>query len=536
MVKRIILFTILCFFVLNFICTSYALSPPYISSVQIADEDLIEMKVGDTLTLEATAITHGVNYAYLAWGTDIDGIVAIRAYDEKVSPPTGTVTITALNAGVVEIIVGANLESYAPEYDVELWADVTDRIKITVFEDTIFPKKYEIWNNGEYSGISSLLTYYNPDNLYINVKDISKLGLLVEDIKGGIIVSNDIKKVKVMYDAEVLELDSYKFETPVISLSDEHFLMLDIIGKCFSDTYRGTRVDDVWRIYLEVNSVSATKLPSIEVQSTVFNFDYGFYTIQLKNNSNYEADSVNIYTAYYSKNGTLLDTTISNIYTMKAKDELVTFIPISHFIKTAAKCKIMIWNDEMQSIGKVVSIKNLVYDKTITVPDNKEIIFADVPTDYKYYDAIYVMSQQFDIGSFNGYEGGTYRPYAYMLKSEFAYSLTKMLGMQVQGINVDCNLKDVPASHWCKNAIGFLVSNKIMEADNKYFYPNDEITLDEVLTALVKVLGESEVSGDTVMTLADQYNLLTNVATEELKITRGNFTQIAYNFMNEYCK
>ena len=75
-----------------------------------------------------------------------------------------------------------------------------------------------------------------------------------------------------------------------------------------------------------------------------------------------------------------------------------------------------------------------------------------------------------------------------------------------------------------------------MDTENKYFYPNDDITLNEVLTAFLRILGEKNITTDTIIMLANQHNLLTNVNTEELEITRGNYTQIAYNFMNEYCQ
>ncbi len=520
---------------------SYALTPPNVDSVKISSENTIKMNIGDTITLEATAIPNGVDYAYMTWITDVDGIVEINGeYDKKLSPAIGTVDITALTAGVVQVIVCANLEAYPPDVDIDEWSDATDRITITVCENVSLPQKYELWNNGEYAEVSLLKSYgsnLNP-TLYINIKDISKLGLNVEEIEGGIIISNNIKKAKVMFDAEVLNLDAYSFETPILSTSKEHFLLLDIIGKCFSDGYSGSRVDDVWRIYLSVGLASGyNKPPSISVQSTVFNFDYNVYTIQLKNISYSEANIVNIYNAYYSKDGTLLDLKVGKVYNLKAKDELVTFMPISDFFNSSATCKIMLWNDKMQPIGEGVTIKDFVYDKNITVPENKEIIFNDIPANHKYYEAIYIMhNQDLKAGMFNGYEDGTYRPDDYMLKSEFAHSIVKMIGIQLEKINVDYTLKDVSSSHWCKTAIGFLVSNNIMDAENEYFYPNNEITLNEVLTAFLRILGEKNITTDKIMMLANQHNLLTNVNTEELEITRGNYTQIAYNFMNEYCE
>ena len=231
-----------------------------------------------------------------------------------------------------------------------------------------------------------------------------------------------------------------------------------------------------------------------------------------------------------------MDVTISEVYNLNAKDELTTLIPVSEYFTVASKCKIMLWDDALQPVGEITVVKNYSYDTNVTIPEPKEMIFSDIPTNHKYYDAIYVMNKQGNIGLFHGYEDGTYRPDASMLKSEFAYSLAKMLGIQVDTVKVDCNLKDLPASHWCKNAIGFLVSNHIMDADNKYFYHNDEITLNEVLLAFLRAFGEEKVEPDTIMTLANQHKLLTNANRNEHIITRGNFAQIAYNFMNEYSK
>lgn len=539
MAKKIILFVIIWCVTLNSIGISYALSPPNVDGVEISGEDSIELQVGDTITLEATAIPNGVDYAYMTWITDVDGIVEINGeYDKRLLPPVGTVDITALSAGVVEVIVCANLEATAPEVGIDECSDATDRITITVYENITSPQKYEIWNNGEYTGVPPLLAYgdgYIKPVVYININDISKLGLRVEDTKGGIIVSNNTKNIKVMFDSKVLNIDSYSFQTPVINVSEKHFLMLDIIGKCFSDGYGGRAVDDIWRIYLKVDPVS-DNVPSISVESILFNFEYDIYTIQIKNTSYYDADNAKIYTAYYSKDGTLLDLKISNIYLLKAKEEMTTFMPISKFFNTAAKCKIMLWNDKMQPIGEVETIKNFVYDKNMVVPENKEIIFTDIPANHKYYEAIYIMhNQDLNVGMFNGYEDGTYRPDDYVLKSEFAYSISKIIGMQLEKINVDYNLKDVSSSHWCKNAIGFLVSNNIMDTKNEYFYPNNEVTLNEVLTAFLRILGEKNITTDTIIRLANQHNLLINANTEELEITRGNYSQIAYNFMNEYC-
>ena len=86
------------------------------------------------------------------------------------------------------------------------------------------------------------------------------------------------------------------------------------------------------------------------------------------------------------------------------------------------------------------------------------------------------------------------------------------------------------------NLIEYCLSHLPINSDiaATLFYPNKYITLDEVLSAFLKVLGEKGFTSEEVMNLSEKHNLLKNVDIEETEITRGNFTQLAYNFMEEY--
>ena len=49
-----------------------------------------------------------------------------------------------------------------------LFGNITYAAISAVSENSVYPQKFEIWNNGSYSGISSLLVY-DTDDLYINI-------------------------------------------------------------------------------------------------------------------------------------------------------------------------------------------------------------------------------------------------------------------------------------------------------------------------------------------------------------------------------
>ena len=156
------------------------------------------------------------------------------------------------------------------------------------------------------------MEYYSESDaepvLYINIKDIYKLGLQVKDIENGISVSDSVKSIDIFFNGEPVNLDGYTFDNAIIETVLNDYLMLDIIGKCFSDIYRGEMVNDVWKIYLEIHdSVTTDVSDSINVKSIVFNFNHNIYSINIENQSYSGFENVNIYTAYYKKDGRLLD-------------------------------------------------------------------------------------------------------------------------------------------------------------------------------------------------------------------------------------
>ena len=216
----------------------------------------------------------------------------------------------------------------------------------------------------------------------------------------------------------------------------------------------------------------------------------------------------------------------------------MTFVPINECFDDAATIKIMMWNGRNIPIADTIIPKSYKYDSSLIPPENLEerkVLFTDIEVDSKYYDVIYIMHSNFNnIGFFNGYEDGTYKTYNNILKSEFSYTLTKLTGVDLEIIDIDYNFVDVPDSHWCRKEVAYVVSKGYLSEDNGYFYTNKYITLDEVLSAFLKVLGEKGFTSEEVMNLSEKHNLLKNVDIEETEITRGNFTQLAYNYMEEY--
>ena len=403
--------------------------------------------------------------------------------------------------------------------------------------------KYEIYNNGKFTGISSIMRYYSdsdaePD-LYINIKDIYKLGLKINDIKNGISLSNSLKSINIFFDDEPLCLGGYTFNNAIIDTPLNDFLRLDIIGKCFSDIYKGEMVNDVWKISLDINDpITSVVSDSIIVKSTIFNFNHNIYSVNVENQSYDGFENINIYTAYYKRDGALLYLDITNKYSIEPKEEFTTFVPIQECFDDAGTIKIMMWDGRNIPISDIIIPKSYKYDSSLIPPENfeeREKLFADIEVNNKYYDAIYVMHSNFsDIGMFNGYEDGTYKIHNNILKSEFSHTLTKLIGVDLKNIDIDYNFVDVPNSHWCKNGAAYVVSKGYLSEDNGHFYPNKYITLDEVLSAFLKILGEKDFTSEMIINLSDKYNLLKNIDIEEIEITRGNFAQLSYNFMKEY--
>lgn len=411
-------------------------------------------------------------------------------------------------------------------------------------------RKYELYNKDSFVDISSFMTYtkldeINKELIYINIKDLCKVGLQVKDIEGGISISGSHKSTEIYFDTP-LNLDPYTFDEPLVVNGENIWINLDIIGKCFSSEYSGELVGDIWRIYIDTGeSVAKYEKNSLTVNSCVYNFNYNVCSLCIENRSYYSLKNVKIYTAYYDNDDALIDVDMNAVYKIEGKDSFTTSVPINQYYELASKVKIMIWDGNNLPLLDAIIPKDFKLEITDLPPENiedREKIFPDVGLDNKYYNAIYVVHKNFDnLGISFMSEDGTFKSNKKVMKNEFAYSLNRIIGNdflanKFKNIDVDCSIADVEQTNWCKDEIGYLVSMNIMSLSNSCFYPYNSITLDEALSAYLKALGENDFRNSQTPELSKNHNLLDNIYYVNDEITKDIYAQLLYNFSKEYIK
>ena len=396
-------------------------------------------------------------------------------------------------------------------------------------------KSYEICNYGEATGITYVLELESGKE-YIEVRDLSKLNMKYKSINNGIRISDSKLTMEIYFDEE-LNLGNYYFEEPLVNLFNVYYLDIDVLGKCFSSVYQKELRNGVWRIYLEVGKKPASEIPAdgVQIEEMICDYANNIFIIHIKNQYSYVYKNVQIFISYYDKNGRLIDATLRNQYTISGKEETTVTLPVEKCIDSADSVKVMIWADGVPTDEKII-LKDFKFDRDIKVPEDMEQIFGDVPTDYLYYNSIYIMNKQ-DLGTFYGYDDGNYYPDDYVMRSEFSYILSALLGMDFQEVEVDGSFRDISKEHWCKDMASFAVAKNYMTT-TQYgeFLPEDYITINDALYTFLRVLGEDVTDGEKHIQKALERNLFKGPLISGYYITRGELAQLSYNFMMEYTK
>ena len=89
---------------------SYALSPPYVSSVSIQGSAERTVLIGDEIELTASIESEGVSSAYVLWETDNTDVLSVDGGDLSVTgdPPQSIAKVTALAAGTATVTIYAS--------------------------------------------------------------------------------------------------------------------------------------------------------------------------------------------------------------------------------------------------------------------------------------------------------------------------------------------------------------------------------------------------------------------------------------------
>lgn len=513
-------------------------------NVEIKD-DSKTVYVGDEITLAAIAEQEDYKkeWAYFTWISSDDNVATV--YDGSCgilcNPPVDTAKVKAVSEGTAVITVYADTEySQEPREEAKF-----DSITVNVIKK---PKatKYEVYNNNKFTGITSVLEMYLQEEhdpiLYLDVRDLYKLGIETKEIENGVYISDGKKKAK-MYFGESLLIDEYTFDEPLFRHEKNVWIKLDVIGNIFSTEYQSSLKDGIMEIYLDVGNIAGE--PDINIDSVMLNFRYNIYSIQMTNHSFDGADNVRIYTSYYSREGKLINVDVSEIHTIEGKDEITTFVPLNECFSDAGTVKIMLWDGSNKPLAEAIMPKEFKLQISDLPPENiedREIFFYDVSVDNKYYDAIYTIAHNFDsIGVSFMRDDGTFRRADNVYRNEFAYVLNRIMGNdfytnKFEHIGVDSSIVDVDRTNWCRDEIGYLVSQNIMSLDKGYFYPLEYITLTEALSSYLKVLGEIEFDEDEIITLSNEYSLLENIEISDEPITREIYAQLITNFVKVYLR
>lgn len=408
-------------------------------------------------------------------------------------------------------------------------------------------EKYEIYNKGELVDITPMVKFSNKNGiikpiLYINIKDIYKLGLIVQNVENGVCISDNrpevtvCEKAYVYFDGSPIIFGRYVFEDALEIIGDKKFLYLDVLGKGFSGKYYSEAAGAAWKTYLDIDTVNTEDMVgSITLDSTVLDFEHDVCSLMIENKSYYGFDDVKIYMAYYDRNGKLLNADIKRIYTVEPQETVTVLVDVNDCFDKAKSIKLMLWDGNGRPLIDTISLrtsKKIAYE--IPPLGEREELFTDIKEDSKYFEAVYIMNKNFgDVGIFNGYEDGTYRPEAYVTRAEAAYTLTMLSSTDLKNAEINYSFADMTSSHWCKKYAAYMAAKGFMPDVNGYFYPNENITWEELISAFLKMPGEQDFKNDELEELAKKYNLSDNIERKS-PITRGDFTNAAYNFIKEY--
>lgn len=135
--KIVLMFLINCIIAIS-MTTAYAMPPAYVESVEISDKCDLEIEIGESISLTATAVPVGLNYVYMKWSTDNPEIISINTVspEEKLDPPVSTAEITALAEGTVTITVYADYDLSYPLISDSVTIKIIEASKI---EQTVIP-------------------------------------------------------------------------------------------------------------------------------------------------------------------------------------------------------------------------------------------------------------------------------------------------------------------------------------------------------------------------------------------------------------
>ncbi len=157
--------------------------------------------------------------------------------------------------------------------------------------------------------------------------------------------------------------------------------------------------------------------------------------------------------------------------------------------------------------------------------------FWDVDPDSTYRKAIVRLSRN---NIFYGYEDGSFHPEDFLTRAEFCVLATRIMSAEnIDSYEFSCG--DVSVSHWGSKYIGYCVSMGIFELQDEKFRPDTPILNIEVVSALLKMLGYSDISSETeIFETAGNIGITKNITLLKPynKAERQEIAQFLFNTLN----
>lgn len=153
------------------------------------------------------------------------------------------------------------------------------------------------------------------------------------------------------------------------------------------------------------------------------------------------------------------------------------------FINNANDIAIIDTESEQVIMGKAIA-KGIL--KTLNIPYKEEhkMRYKDLPETHWAYKAVEYLSEK---GIVDGYEDGTFKPYVYVTRAEIAVMIARNDGRYDKDHKYLLSLSDVSPDAWYTNEVNFCIETGLITGyPDGTFRPNAFVTRSEIATILVR--------------------------------------------------
>ncbi len=118
--------------------------------------------------------------------------------------------------------------------------------------------------------------------------------------------------------------------------------------------------------------------------------------------------------------------------------------------------------------------------------------YSDIPVDFWAYNQINKAS---DAQIISGYQDGSFRPQQLVTRAEYAATVVNAIGQQDAKVDTMYSFEDINNNHWAWRYVIRAINLDILKpASENYFYPDDYVTRQEMITFLVNILKSEDIT------------------------------------------